>query len=550
MKKANFLFLFFCCLTTALHAQIQADSSSYYHNIIVRPEQSSDINAAFTYFNREVDKNLHQGDILSAVNNLRRIAMGQFELGFYYDSEETAVRALALLEEIPYGKRIVEPKRGLVNHLGLVYRKLKFHQKALDYFADALQLASGTKDSLIIINNISNIYLDRQDYPKALQSYKLSYSKSLKLQDSASISMAMNNLGFVQSKLDMPEGLPNILKAQEIRERQQDIPGIYSSNIHLANHYIDRNRQGEARQYAQQAVEVARNMNSPAHIQNALGVLLQTSDHLELSEYKRLTDSITQARQGRENKYAGIKYDVDREKRRAQAAELESERGKRQKSYYLFALILTGLSLGFIVYYKNQKQKREKIRIVQQTESRLSKKIHDELSNDVYKAMAQLQHENTASPVIDNLQDIYVRTRNISRENSPVDTGSNYGEGLSAMLGSYMPEQVKLVLRGLQQVNWSTYSDEKKIALYRVLQELMTNMNKHSKATLVAITFDEGPAHLRVGYVDNGHGSKRDPLSLRGGLQNAENRISSVKGNLTFDTTNGKGFSSEIRIPK
>jgi hypothetical protein len=92
-------------------------------------------------------------------------------------------------------------------------------------------------------------------------------------------------------------------------------------------------------------------------------------------------------------------------------------------------------------------------------------------------------------------------------------------------------------------------SGEKKVVLYRVLQELMTNMNKHSKASFIGITFDMLQRSLKIGYADNGVGMARKPGYPAGGLRNAENRISSVRGSFTFDTSEGQGFNAEIRIP-
>jgi signal transduction histidine kinase len=85
----------------------------------------------------------------------------------------------------------------------------------------------------------------------------------------------------------------------------------------------------------------------------------------------------------------------------------------------------------------------------------------------------------------------------------------------------------------------------KKITLYRVLQELMTNMKKHSNATLVALTFNHAKKKITVEYSDNGVGCT---IKKHVGLQNAENRIKTIKGTIIFDSQTNQGFKTKIIV--
>ena len=73
----------------------------------------------------------------------------------------------------------------------------------------------------------------------------------------------------------------------------------------------------------------------------------------------------------------------------------------------------------------------------------------------------------------------------------------------------------KLIVRGDNAVKWEKLSEEKKIVLYRVLQELMVNMKKHSDARLVAIVFDQKPKLLEVQYSDTGQRRRLGKYSPR-----------------------------------
>lgn len=102
-----------------------------------------------------------------------------------------------------------------------------------------------------------------------------------------------------------------------------------------------------------------------------------------------------------------------------------------------------------------------------------------------------------------------------------------------------------ITIQNISKINWNKSSEIKKTSLYRILQELMTNMKKHSKATQVLLSFEHSKNKIRLGYRDNGVGGQ---LNNKNGLQNMENRIKAVDGSITFDTEPEKGFSATIII--
>ncbi|WP_438711057.1 ATP-binding protein [Aquimarina muelleri] len=88
-----------------------------------------------------------------------------------------------------------------------------------------------------------------------------------------------------------------------------------------------------------------------------------------------------------------------------------------------------------------------------------------------------------------------------------------------------------------------------KITVYRVLQELMTNMQKHSKASLVKLVFSNTKDFLNIKYTDNGVGVTEEHVKSKNGLRNTENRIRAIRGTLIFESEKDKGFTAEIQIP-
>jgi signal transduction histidine kinase len=196
-------------------------------------------------------------------------------------------------------------------------------------------------------------------------------------------------------------------------------------------------------------------------------------------------------------------------------------------------------------FYRYQYRKA-KIEEVYKTETRISKQVHDEVANDIYKVLASLENNpGIKTEVLDEMEKIYSKTRTISRENSAIDFDEDFGVQLNDLLLGYKNQQVTVVTRNLSKMNWEGISDIKKTVVYRVLQELMTNMRKHSKASSVALIFSREGSKIQIKYRDNGVGCE---LFKKNGLQNTETRIATVNGTISFDSKKNDGFKATIIV--
>ncbi len=95
--------------------------------------------------------------------------------------------------------------------------------------------------------------------------------------------------------------------------------------------------------------------------------------------------------------------------------------------------------------------------------------------------------------------------------------------------------------------------EEQVLGIYRIVQELLNNANKHSRATKVSIALAEHPDHIQFAYSDDGVGAD---LSAMGGsfqhmgLSGIEKRVLSLEGNVKFDSHPNRGFHVNIAIPR
>ncbi|WP_289022304.1 tetratricopeptide repeat protein [uncultured Salegentibacter sp.] len=495
---------------------------------------------------------LQLGDSTKAARRSLEMAIAQSRMQDYIGSQESATEALRYLNEVEDSQYLSSAH----NIIAITYNNQGFFDDAIKEYKEALRYAQNLEDSLIYQNNIGLVYQDQKKYKKAISVFDKLY-RSVSKEDYKSRSRFLDNLAFTKwlknGNIDVSSELNQALKW---RIDQNDDTGKTSSYEHLSYYYKNRNKI-KALNYAKKWLETGRkNHNLQAQVE-ALKYLLGLSPGSTnyTSHYIALSDSLNKMNLRAKNTFAKIRFDEERKQQQISSLEasaalqdLENQKIKTRNYILMFVAILTIALAIFIFYYNRQRHKKEKIIEVYNTETRISKKMHDELANDIYNLMSGL--EAVVPPkTIDKLESIYSRTRDISRENSKIDTGSGYLKQLVALLSNICPANIRLIISGENNIPWSTINREKKLVIYRVLQELMVNMKKHSKASLVALVFNEENRYLKIHYSDNGIGTAKEAIKNGNGLQNVENRIFSINGTLTFETEKGKGLKILIAIP-
>ena len=493
------------------------------------------------------------GDTSSAGRRLSEMAFAQSLMTDYIGAQESATEALKYLSGAD--SSFISNS---YNTIATAYRNQGFYQDAVKEWRNALKYATNTRDSLSNLNNIALTLQDQKKYDEALEIFKNIIDRSNQT-SKTSEARFIDNYAYTKWLQDSTAFvIDELLQAAAIRRNENDQNGLLASYDHLSNYFQFKNRE-LSKTYADSLLLTAQNTNSKTAQLNALQKLIQLSPSNEIKDFSKsyiqLNDSIRKENIRAKNFFAKIRYDEKQKQEEINSLEAESnqqrietEELKNQTIILSLGGMLILVSSVFGFYYLRQRHEKEKIQEAYKTESRISKKIHDELANDVYNVMGGMQNI-APNHLMDKLEHIYKRTRNISRENSSIPTGDNYLPHLVSTLSSSISGNTRLILRGEETINWNNISQEKKIILYRVLQEMMINMNKHSEASLVAIIFSEEKNLLKIKYSDNGVGFTKEKLNSGNGIQNMENRIFSIKGRLNFETEQDKGLKIIIQIP-
>lgn len=88
------------------------------------------------------------------------------------------------------------------------------------------------------------------------------------------------------------------------------------------------------------------------------------------------------------------------------------------------------------------------------------------------------------------------------------------------------------------------------ISIYRIVQELMMNVVKHSGASEALVILELKRTHILVMVQDNGKGFDNKVKKANGiGLKTIQNKVSLLNGNINIKSTHGKGVVINIDIP-
>ncbi|MCK8520978.1 hypothetical protein M0D21_05340 [Aquimarina sp. D1M17] len=510
--------------------------------------QNNQLDEAFKYYNESFIISRKTKDSIKAGRNLLQMANIQYFFEDFSGSKTTAIDGLSYLEKTNDGRSLA----GLYHRISVANRKQKNYEEALKYNQKAIEIDTSVRGLHILRNTRANILSDQEKYDEAISIFKELINDTLIKKNREEYARVLGNLGHVEW-LKNPQNLnsePLLLKSKNIREYIKDVRGLIASNIYLTNYYFDKDTI-KAIKYAEAAYQNAEKINGLVSMVDALGFLIQLKDDTkeEAKIALKLNDKRQVINQSNREIYAATKYENDKLTTENLVLKAETAKKERQRIIYLFGTIILALIAVIVVYLLRQRHKREIIRDVYNAEARISKKLHDELANDIYNVMVQIQNEQSNQDVLDKLEDIYHSTRDISRENSSFNEGRDFSAELGHMMSSYSGDYTKIIIKDIDEIPWDSVTPEKKIIVYRILQELMINMKKHSEANLVAITFKKGQKNIKITYADNGIGVKKDDIIYSNGLRNAENRIKTIGGSFIFDSEIERGFKATLHFP-
>ncbi len=239
--------------------------------------------------------------------------------------------------------------------------------------------------------------------------------------------------------------------------------------------------------------------------------------------------------------------------------------------YTLTVLLIVGIS-GFIYYLRveqlkrqNERQKRFTEQLIESEENerkRIASELHDSLGQQilVIKNRAELARKLVENPddldeqldeIMQSANTSIEEVRSISHDLRPVHLERF---GLTDALKNLCEQiQVTSALEWVYHVDGidGVIPKKKEIHFYRVIQEGVNNILKHSEATQASIIIKKRPSGVIAVLWDNGVGFKvEEKKTVAGlGLSGIDERIETLGGTVDIQSAKEEGTTIKIVIP-
>ncbi|MEN8125104.1 MAG: tetratricopeptide repeat protein [Bacteroidota bacterium] len=476
-----------------------------------------------------------------------------------------------------------------VNFLAKVFANSRNFDKAIVYNKIALENAKFNKDTvnhLIVLNRLGSFYYAKNNIDSAKIFYKRITYFPENSKTETRIANAYNNLGVIyQNEGNFILAKARANQALKIKERQKDSLGIAYLVVNLGNLYHYENNYKEAiNSYDEAMVSIRNDSTKEAnYLKRAIYENLSVS-YDSLGDYRSAYQFLIKSRELKDelsnNQLAEniaeveAKYNISKHEH-----QVEREKNKALRAQVLF-YGLSFVTLTFIVlaliFYKNYKLKQqnslEQIQNETQTKiinatidakekerKNIAEILHDSVSALLSSANLHIQASkahlnNHIPPEMNKAQDIIgeasVKIRDLSHELiSSVLLKFGLAFAVHDLCQKYSNSKLELISddNGVKR-----YNQRFEIKIYNMIEELINNIIKHSRAKNATINLVErNNNHLIIQIIDDGIGfDVKKGRSKNGlGLSHIEARVKVMKGVFNINSKIGEGTSIFISVP-
>ena len=525
------------------------------NNIGVLYKKKGEYNIAIEYYLNSLKIRKKLKDKKKSAYTLSNIGSLNIDIGNYSKAIEFLRESEILLIEF---NQLYELSKVYTN-LGVAFFRMRKEKKALENYKKAIEINQklGFHDKNInLYNNIGSLYYQKRNLKEAHYYYQKSLSKQEKYHLSVNKAATYCSLGNIE----------------------------YNRKIYL-----------RAIEFYQKSLELAKNSNNT-------NILLESEKNLALSyamikEYNKAFDH--------NSKYNRLKDSVDIASKKAiittsnfQEEQLEIEilvkegqiaKSNSEKSRIInitLGILFFLLILLLIMIIRANKQKRkadlatierqkvEKLLKSQELKSinamiegqeverqRIARDLHDRLGSilsmvkvhfkSVEDYIEQLKTSNKTQYQKANqlLDDACDEVRKISHN---IASGILTNFGLVAALEDLkdtLEESKKIKVEFIAHGIYDRFENDIEIAIYRIIQELISNILKYAEAENITIQIINREKDLYVSVEDDGRGFNTNKEHEGMGLKNVTSRVDALGGELFIDSMTNKGTCVSISIP-
>jgi len=582
--------LIFLLLPIFSFAQANLDS------IVSMPydEMVSDLSRSATTLELGLELAATAGNDSAKAEILAKLSTVLYLQGEHEKSLEKAIQAIGVFERLNLPERV----GGVYCALGYQIKRRDM-QKANEYMRlgiSTLENQQSNSDALEAgYNNYGVLKEMENQLDSANHFYQLAYNMALARNDSIALPYCINHLAGVELLRENYAAAKSLFdEAYRIRNKRGEEYGILENLIFYGDLFKAQGQTDSATFYYQTAINLSYDVGFPYMRQYSyeqLAVVHEKAGNLKeaLAAQKAFTalkDSLLDKQ--RTEQLAEMETRFETEKKEKENLILKQETQEQQlvvsrQRAWIFGLVGAAIAILFLGLYLLQRNKRiadakrdaaiieERERglrsIIQATEDerkRIAKDLHDGIVQSLTGLSLRMQKQSNSDKAKDSgLDEELNSTRSILDESIAEVRGISHQMmprvlsemGLIPALADMLEKSLGLTEIEYEfehhNINEQRFTESIEISLYRICQELINNIIKHSEAKAVSVQLLKTKTHLVLVVEDNGKGFEwNDPNNRNGiGLMNINSRAQAINGEVNYEPSPQQGTVATIRVP-
>jgi len=444
----------------------------------------------------------------------------------------------------------------LLNDLGSTYLSLMKKDSALINFNKAEKIAKDLSEvelEYYVNNNLCNYHINEHNFAKALDYAIKTYKNASAIHKPYFECHALNTLGLVHLKLNkIDSAYYYVNQALQIGTKIDAKEFLMDSYDALNQIYFKQNKYQEAFK--------------------ALQLYNSFKDSVVGQQKQEYISKLEQQYQVKNKDNEILKQKLTIEQNEAML-----QRKINQSGIYLVGVGIL-LFTSFLLWYRHRQKQKLHMQTVKTLNkekelasmeamikgedierTRIAKDLHDSVNGNLSAIKHNLssittlkaEDEKTFNLAIEMLDNACDQIRNISHDLVPPSL-LNYGliEALEQYIG-------RINTLGLVEISFQHFGTFKPIAkkfettIYRIIQELVTNIVKHSKAKKAIVQINSNNYEMHITVEDDGVGYNTNVVTHGLGLQNIKSRIDFLQGDMDVKSDqNGTSVTIDLDLSK
>ena len=461
-----------------------------------------------------------------------------------------------------------------LNYLKLAQESLKKYHKLT---GSIFKLEDSDVQNIVAL---CNIYDKKGDYKRSIALLNKLLTPNLKKEQPVTYSIALGNLAYS----NMKEGNLDVSKKQFVEsitmsKKLNSKQGYLFKIIHFGEYYLTVGDTTSATHYFDEALPLAKRLKMGNEVLKTLQFLARSAPEkasFYQQSYVTFSDSIIKHQRLNSEKFSRIEYETNKVQ--------ESNKVLSTSNLYLLLLLLLSVALFLVVLLVTNWYSRKKelvliyekqvandelftlmkdyqsglVRAKETEQNRISKELHDGVVNQIYAIRMVLETLNKTSGTaveekrlgyIKGLHNVERAIRDLSHElhSDGSESVIDFDFLLTSLLASNNAfSSTVFTLDSTGALDWEAYSSVVKLNLYRIIQELLLNVNKHAGATRCEVKITTEDHLLKIVVCDDGIGVQ-DLIDSAGiGHKNIKERLQLIGAVMTYKSNVGAG--SEFTI--